>query len=75
MTIQEQISELEKVILVLVKSKSGRLKSGNYTEGELDYQIECCRAAVNSLKNLDKMKQEVDKCLETLRSFEFGLIQ
>lgn len=75
MTIQEQIKELNKVITILIKSMPKRLEGGKYTSVELDYQIRCCQAAVKSLETLDKMKQEVKQCLETLKEFNFELIQ
>ena len=75
MTIQEQINELKKVVGILVRSKSARLEKGKLTETELVYQIECCQAAVNSLERLLKLQAQLKQALETLKEFDFEMIQ
>ena len=75
MRLQEQITELKKVVKLLEKSKEQRLKGGKHTEAELNYQIDCCTCAVNSLERLLKLKDDVTSALSTLKNFNFEMIQ
>ena len=75
MRLQEQIAEMQKVVKLLEKSKEQRLKGGRHTEAELNYQIECCTCAVKSLERLLSLKDDVKNALETLKNFNFEMIQ